>query len=61
MSQDTRQRFRDQIDLFREFGFILLLTVWGKSDKSDLSASDRNAVAAIVRDIRRALEARGDR
>jgi hypothetical protein len=43
---------------FREFGFILLVTVWGKNDKSDLSASDRNAIAAIVRDIRRALGAR---
>ncbi len=46
---------------FREFGFILLVTVWGKSEKSNLSASDRNAVAVIVRDIRRALEARGNR
>ena len=46
---------------FRQFGFILLVTVWGKNDKSDLSARDRNAIAAIVRDIRRALEARRDR
>ena len=46
---------------FRELGFILLVTVWGKNDKSNLSASDRNAVAAIVRGIRRALEARRDR
>jgi hypothetical protein len=46
---------------FREFGFILLVTVWGKKDQSDLSASDRKAMAAIVLEIRRALEARGDR
>lgn len=46
---------------FREFGFILLVTVWGKNEKSDLSAGDRNAVGAIVREIRRALEARRDR
>jgi hypothetical protein len=46
---------------FPEFGFILLVTVWGKNEKSDLSASDRNAIAAIVREIRRALEARRDR
>jgi hypothetical protein len=46
---------------FREFGFILLVTVWGKNDKSDLSARDRNAIAAMVRDIRRTLGARGDR
>jgi hypothetical protein len=47
--------------LFPEFGFILLATAWGKNDKSDLSARDRNAIAAIVRDIRRALGERGDR
>jgi hypothetical protein len=46
---------------FRDFGFILLVTAWGKNDKSDLSARDRNAIAAIVRDIRRALGARRDR
>jgi hypothetical protein len=46
---------------FREFGFILLVTVWGKNDKSNLSARDRNGVAGIVREIRRALEARRDR
>lgn len=46
---------------FREFGFVLLVTVWGKSDKSDLSARDRNVIAAIVRDIRRTLGARRDR
>jgi hypothetical protein len=45
---------------FREFGFILLVTVWGENDKSDLSASDRNAIAAVVCDIRRALGARRD-
>jgi hypothetical protein len=46
---------------FPDFGFILLVTVWGKNDKSDLSARDRNGIAAIVRDIRRALGAREDR
>lgn len=46
---------------FREFGFILPVTVCGNSDKSDLSATDRNALAAVVRGIRRALEARGGR
>jgi hypothetical protein len=44
-----------------EFGFILLVTVWGKNDKSDLSARDRNGIAAIVRDVRRALGARKNR
>ena len=43
---------------FPEFGFILLVTVWGKNDKANLSASDRNAISATVRDIRRTLEAR---
>jgi hypothetical protein len=46
---------------FPDFGFILLVTVWGKNDKSDLSARDRNGIAAIVQDIRRALGARKDR
>jgi hypothetical protein len=46
---------------FREFGFILLVTVWGKNEKSDLSASDRNAIATMVRDIRRTLEAKRNR
>jgi hypothetical protein len=46
---------------FPDFGFILLVTAWGKNDKSDLSARDRNGIAAIVRDIRRALGARKDR
>lgn len=46
---------------FRQFGFILLVTVWGKSDKSDLSARDRTAIVAIIREIRRTLGARGDR
>jgi hypothetical protein len=46
---------------FREFGFILLVTVWGKNDKSDLSAADRKAVAAMVRDIRKTLRARRER
>jgi hypothetical protein len=46
---------------FREFGFILLVTVWGKNDRSDLSASDRHAIAVIVRDIRKALAARRQR
>jgi hypothetical protein len=46
---------------FREFGFILLVTVWGKNEKSDLSAKDRNGIAALVADIGRALRARGER
>ncbi len=47
--------------LFREFGFILLVTVWGKKEKADLSADDRNAIAAIVRKTRSALGARKSR
>jgi hypothetical protein len=47
--------------LFREFGFILLATVWGKKEKADLSADDRNAIATIVRKIRKALAARRSR
>jgi hypothetical protein len=36
---------------FPEFGFILLVTVWGKNDKSDLSAADRSALAALIKGI----------
>jgi hypothetical protein len=51
--------FRVGFVRFREFGFILLVTAWGKSDKSDLSASDRNAIATVIRDIRKKLEVKG--
>ena len=44
--------------LFREFGFTLLATVWGKKEKSDLSADDRNAIVAMIRKIKVALGAR---
>jgi hypothetical protein len=43
---------------FPEFGFILLVTVWGKNDKSDLSAADRIAIAALIKDIRTKLSER---
>jgi hypothetical protein len=46
---------------FREFGFIVLVTVWGKNDKSDLSVKDRRDIAAMIRDIRRTLGGRRNR
>jgi hypothetical protein len=44
-----------------EFGFILLVTAWGKNDKSDLSAADRRAISAVIRDTRRKLAVRRNR
>lgn len=45
---------------FPELGFILLITVWSKNDKSDLSRTDRNAIATLVQDIRMKLKQRSD-
>ena len=45
---------------FPELGFILLITVWSKNDKSDLSRTDRDAIATLVQDIRMKLKQRRD-
>ncbi len=60
-ARGKRAAYRVGYVRFREFGFILLVTVWGKNVKSDLSAGDRNAIAAMVRDIRLKLGARRKR
>ena len=60
-ARGKRSAYRVGYVRFREFGFILLVTVWGKNDRSDLAASDRDAIAVIVRDIRKALAARRQR
>lgn len=53
---------RGRSDLYPDHPkLILLVTVWGKNEKSDLPVRDRNAIAAVVRDIRKALAARGER
>ena len=44
-----------------EFGFILLVTVWGKNDRSDLTAADRNAIAALIKDVRDRISRRTGR
>ncbi len=46
---------------FPEFGFILLITAWSKNDKSNLSRTDRDAIATLVQDIRMKLKQRRDR
>jgi len=46
---------------FPEFGFILLITAWGKKEKSDLSWADRAAIDTLVQDIRMKLKQRRGR
>lgn len=33
---------------FPDHGVILLVTVWGKNEKSNLTKADRNAIAALI-------------
>lgn len=37
---------------------VLLVTVWGKNEKTDLSKADRNAIAAVIEEIKELLVAR---
>jgi hypothetical protein len=37
------------------------VTAWGKNDESDLSAADRKAITAVIRDTRSKLAARRTR
>ena len=46
---------------FPEYGFILLVTVWGKNDKSDLCAADRNAIGTLIKEIRARISQRATR
>lgn len=40
-----------------EFGTVALVVVFGKNEKADLSAADRQAVASAIENSRRELEA----
>lgn len=40
---------------FEEFGIILLVSVYGKGDKSDLTAAEAHEVKAVIDDIERYL------
>ncbi len=54
-ARGKRGAYRVGYVLFREFGFILLVTVWGKKEKSDLSLAERSSIARVVREIRQKL------
>jgi hypothetical protein len=41
---------------FPAYGTVLLITVWGKHEKSDLSRSDYAAIAAMIREIQKQLD-----
>jgi hypothetical protein len=41
---------------FARRGMVFLLTAYGKNERADLNAADRHAMAAIIRDIERAIE-----
>jgi hypothetical protein len=37
---------------------ILLITVWGKNEKANISAAERNALAQAIREVEQVLEQR---
>ena len=39
-------------------GRSLLVTVWGKNQKANISQAERNALAKAIREVERALEQR---
>lgn len=43
---------------FEDHGFILLVTVWGKGEKANLSPADRNAIKGIIEAIHREIKTR---
>jgi hypothetical protein len=53
--------YRDGYVQLPEFGFILLVTVWGKHDKSDLFVADRGAITDVIKDIRTKISQRASR
>jgi mRNA-degrading endonuclease RelE of RelBE toxin-antitoxin system len=44
---------------FPDYHTILLVTVWGKNEKSDLSKADRNAIAGVIQEIKELLDRGG--
>lgn len=47
--------YRVGFAIFPAHGTILLVTVWGKGEKSNLSKADQAAIAELLRDIERLL------
>jgi len=44
---------------FEEHGVVVLITIFGKNEKSNLSSADRNGIASVIRDIEHDLDAEG--
>jgi mRNA-degrading endonuclease RelE of RelBE toxin-antitoxin system len=55
-NRGKRDSFRVCYALFPEYGIVLLITVFGKNEKSNLSAKDRNAIAKVIKAIQEQLD-----
>ena len=55
-NRGKRGSYRVGYIYFPEHGTILLVTVWGKGEKANLSKEDRNAVSRVVLRIKEKLD-----
>jgi hypothetical protein len=55
-NRSKRDSFRVCYALFPDYGIVLLITVFGKNEKSNLSAADRNAIAKVIKAIQEQLD-----
>jgi len=55
-NRSKRDSFRVCYALFPEYGVSLLITVFGKNEKSDLSAADKIAIAKVINAIQDQLD-----
>jgi mRNA-degrading endonuclease RelE of RelBE toxin-antitoxin system len=55
-NRGKRDSFRVCYALFPDYGIVLLVTVFGKNEKSDLSAADRNAISKVIKTIQDELD-----
>jgi len=55
-NKGKREAFRVCYVLFPAFGIVLLVTVYGKNEKADLSSADRKAITDVIRAIQEQLD-----
>ncbi len=55
-NRSKRDSFRVCYTLFPDYGIALLVTVFGKNEKSNLTAADKNAVAKVIKAIQKQLD-----
>jgi len=55
-NKGKRESFRACFAHFPDYGIVLLVTVYGKNEQSDLSAADCNAIAAVIKSIQEQLD-----